>query len=481
MTSNKGDIIKIDDYRWRIPRQVDMLCEGLVLADAALLERLAGDGSLDQLRGVAALPGIVGPALAMPDAHQGYGFPIGGVAAFDPEAGVVSPGGVGYDINCGVRLMRSKLLADDLGPERRLRFIDALAAGVPAGVGEGGAHRLKDADLAAILTQGAAWAVGRGLGSGEDLTFCESGGCLPGADLGAVSQRALTRGRDQAGSLGAGNHFLELGRVEEVYDPDAAAAFGLFLGQLVVWIHSGSRGLGHQVCDDYLRLLSKDPQAVHPPDRQLVATRPGSANGRAYLAAMAAAANFAFNNRQLLSQQVREIAMRALGLGPATLGLGLVYDVAHNVVKLETHMPEGRPRPLWVHRKGATRALGPGHAELPERYRAVGQPVLVPGDMGRASYVLKGTARAEAETFASSAHGAGRALSRTQAKKQAGGRRLVEELASRGILVRARSQATLAEEMPEAYKDVSQVVGVMHGAGIATLVARTRPLAVVKG
>lgn len=481
MATSASDLTNVDQYRWKLARQGEMRGDALVLADHGLLQGILRDGALDQLRAVACLPGLVGAALAMPDAHQGYGFPIGGVAAFDPGEGVVSPGGVGYDINCGVRLLRSKLLADDLGPARVAGLADALAAGVPAGVGEGGGRRLDPDELDRILMRGASWAVGQGFGTLEDLTFCESEGTISGADPDAVSDRARQRGHGQAGSLGAGNHFVELGRVEQVYDPEAAEAYGLHPGQLVVWLHSGSRGLGHQVCDDYLRLLARDPEALHPADRQLVATRPDSSNGQAYLAAMAAAANFAFCNRQLLAHQVREITMRALGLGPAALGLGLVYDVAHNVVKLETHRVNGRRRPLWVHRKGATRALGPAHPDLPARYQAVGQPVLVPGDMGRASYILRGTNRAETETFASSAHGAGRQLSRTQAKKQASGRRLAQELAAQEIQVRARSQATLAEEMPEAYKDVSQVVGVMHGAGLATLVARTRPLAVIKG
>ena len=481
MAINIEMLEELDPYRWRLTRQGEMLVDALVLADAGLLERLARDGTLDQLYNVACLPGIVGPALAMPDAHQGYGFPIGGVAAFDPGEGVVSPGGVGYDINCGVRLLRSRLQAAELGAERLTRLADALALGVPAGVGEGGPERLGEVKLRQVLEQGAAWGVAQGWGTPSDLEFCEAGGALMGADPGAVSARALQRGRDQAGSLGAGNHFLELAEVAQVYDQEAAQAFGLETGQLVVWVHSGSRGLGHQVCDDYLRILGRDASAIHPRDRQLVATRPGSENGRAYLGAMAAAANFAFNNRQMLSGRLRDIAQKVLGLGPAALGLGLVYDVAHNVAKLETHQVDGQPRQLWVHRKGATRALGPGHPELPSRYRAVGQPVLVPGDMGRASYVLRGTALAEAQTFASSAHGAGRAMSRSQAKKLGQGRRLEQEMLERQVLVRAKSRATLAEEMPEAYKDVAQVVGVMHGAGLATLVARTRPLAVIKG
>ncbi|MEW5913606.1 MAG: RtcB family protein [Thermodesulfobacteriota bacterium] len=472
---------KIDDYRWRLPQSGAMRTEAVVYADAELIKALDKDGTLQQLQGVAGLPGIVGPALAMPDAHQGYGFPIGGVAAFDPVEGVVSPGGVGYDINCGVRLLRSRLSADELGPQRLERLADALAGGVPAGVGAGHGQGLPVRELERILVKGAAWAVGQGQGADSDLEFCEAQGALPGADPAAVSERALKRGSGQAGSLGAGNHFLELARVDQVYDPAAADAFGLAPGMLVLWIHSGSRGLGHQVCDDYLKRLAHDPQALHPPDRQLVAAPPASPAGRDYLAAMAAAANFAFNNRQLMTQACRDLLGRALGLGPADLGLGLVFDVAHNVAKREWHEYGGRRRELIVHRKGATRALGPGHPDLPARYAAVGQPVLVPGDMGRASYVLRGTARAQAETFASAAHGAGRAMSRTQAKKAARGRDLRAELAAQQVTVRAASGKTLAEEMPEAYKDVDQVVRVMHGAGIATLVAKTKPLAVIKG
>lgn len=472
---------KIDDYRWRLPREGGMNCPAVIYADAELITALERDGTLNQLRGVASLPGIECPALAMPDAHQGYGFPIGGVGAFDPQVGIISPGGVGYDINCGVRLLRSKLMVDELEEGRITALADALAASVPAGVGVGGSDQLPDSELNRILVQGAAWAVKRGLGTEADLEFCEAGGALPGADPAAVSPRALHRGRSQAGSLGAGNHFIELARVEEIYDQQVNEAFGLSRGMLVLWVHSGSRGLGHQVCDDYLKRLAKDKDALRPPDRQLIAAPPTSPVGRDYMAAMAAAANFAFNNRQMLSEACRQVMCRVLGLGPSALGMGLVYDVAHNVAKRERHMVNGREKELIVHRKGATRALGPGHAELPARYRAVGQPVLLPGDMGTASYVLVGTARAMADTFASAAHGAGRAMSRTQAKKAARGRDLRAELAARRVTVRAASGKTLAEEMPEAYKDVDRVVNVIHGAGIATLVAKTRPLAVVKG
>ncbi len=475
------DLQRIDQYRWRVPRSGPMLSEGVIYAHAGMVAGGGMSGVVEQLKGVAALPGIVGPALAMPDAHLGYGFPIGGVAAFDPEQGVVSPGGVGYDINCGVRLMRSKLAAADLGPKRLAGLADALAGRVPAGVGVGGGVRLAGRDLDSVLVKGAAWLVDRGLGTPADIELCESGGALPGADPGALSQRARNRGLGQLGTLGAGNHFIELGVVDEVFDRRAASAFGLEPGGLVVWIHSGSRGLGHQVCDDFLRALGSDPQALHPKERQLAAARAGTPLFAAYVGAMAAASNYAFGNRQALAHQVREVMQENLELGPADLGLGLVYDVAHNVAKLEHHQVGGESRRLWVHRKGATRALGPGRPELPAQYRPVGQPVLVPGDMGRFSYVLCGTAKAEQQTFASCAHGAGRQMSRSQAKRQAKGRALDEELARQGILVRARSRATLAEEMPAAYKDVSLVAEVMHGAGIATMVARTRPLVVIKG
>ncbi len=473
-------LIKIDEYRWRLPKAGEMNTEGIIYADRDLVAQM--DRAVqEQLKGVASLPGIVGPALAMPDAHQGYGFPIGGVAAFDPARGVVSPGGVGYDINCGVRLLRSRVDAAELERVDLEGILDALFSQVPCGVGVGGALKCSERDLEQIMTRGAAWAVGRGLGRESDLEFCESGGGLPGADPGAVSPRALKRGGNQVGTLGSGNHFVELGVVDQVFDRDLARAFGLEAGMMVVWIHSGSRGLGHQVCDDYLRELGKSADALHPRDRQLVAAPPDSAVGRRYLGAMAAAANYAFANRQVLTHLVRRALAGALGRGEEALGLGLVYDVAHNVAKLERHQYQGRERELWVHRKGATRALGPGHPELPPPYRRAGQPVLVPGDMGRASFVLAGTARAQAETWASAAHGAGRLLSRRAAKKRAKGRRLDEELGRRGVLVRARGWGSLAEEMPEAYKDATQVVQVMHGAGVARLVARTRPLVVVKG
>lgn len=475
-----NDLHRLDEHRWLLPKTGQMRAEGLIFSDEQLIKAVAADGTLEQVRGMACLPGVLGSAMAMPDAHQGYGFPIGGVAAFDPVNGVVSPGGVGYDINCGVRLLRSKLSADDLSQSDYQALADGLAAAIPAGVGTGG-KRTSRKDMTRVLERGAAWAVQNGMGSQSDLEFCEAGGALPGAVPDILGNRAIDRGANQLGSLGAGNHFVELGRVDEIMDQQAAAAFGLFEGQLVLWIHTGSRGLGHQVCGDYLKKLAKNKDAIIPKDSQLIAAPPDSDIGSEYLAAMASAANFAFANRQILAHMAMETIMRVLGASPAALGLGMIYDVAHNIAKLENHKVNGKDRMVWVHRKGATRALGPGHPEVPARYKAVGQPVLVPGDMGRASYILRGSAKAEELTFASSAHGAGRRLSRNKAKSTAKGRAIDRELAKNKILVRAASRATLAEEMPEAYKDVNLVAGVMHGAGIAPMVARTRPLVVIKG
>ena len=470
---------RLEEFIWRMPPTGDMRVEGLICADERLLPGIAG--ALEQLRAVASLPGIAAPAYCMPDAHQGYGFPIGGVAAFDAEEGIISPGGVGYDINCGVRLLRSKLKAEELTAKDRARLADALFALIPAGVGVGGGIKLSPKEMRQVLTRGAAWAVGRGLGEESDLEYCESSGQLAGADPDQVGERALKRGSNQVGTLGAGNHFVEIAQVSRVFDPQAAQSMGLELGQVVLWIHSGSRGLGHQVCDDFLRRLHSDASALHPADRQLVSAHAASPLGRAYLGAMFAAANYAFANRQVLGHLARQAFLTSLNLSPRAVGLGLVYDVAHNLAKLETHRLNNIDRRVWVHRKGATRALGPGHPELPSRYGPVGQPVLVPGDMGRASYVLRGTPASQARSLASSAHGAGRAMSRTKAKSQARGRLIDQELARQGILVRARSRATLAEEMPESYKDASQVVGAMHGSGWATLVVETRPLVVIKG
>jgi tRNA-splicing ligase RtcB len=460
-----------------------MLTDGIVYANRAMMDDLRNDQSLEQVKNVAHLPGIAGASMAMPDIHWGYGFPIGGVAAMDAEAGVVSPGGVGYDINCGVRLLRSSLTRDDVAP--RLEAVVAqLYRNVPTGVG---AHRrdlkLSAGDLRYVLSEGAAWAVKRGLGWQSDLDRIEERGVLPNANPDLISARALERGQTQLGTLGSGNHFAEVQYVAEIYDPAVADAFGLFPDQITVMIHSGSRGLGHQVCDDHLRVMiaAARKYGIQLPDRQLCCAPIPSPEGQAYLAAMAAAANFAFANRQVMAHWVRESVGAALGIPPARTGMDVVYDVCHNIAKFETFDVNGVLRRMCVHRKGATRAYPPNHPHTPSVYRQVGQPVLIPGDMGRYSYVLVGTDRAYRESWGSTCHGAGRRLSRSEAKRQVAGRAVFEEMQQRGVVVMAAGKATVAEEMPEAYKDVANVVGVVHDAGLSTRVAQLRPIGVIKG
>ena len=474
---------RLDENRWRIPRSGGMRVDGLVYASAAMIDDLAGDAALEQVANVAHLPGILDASIAMPDIHRGYGFPIGGVAATDPDDGVISPGGVGYDINCGVRLLTSALDREAIAPDLP-RVVDRLFASVPTGVGAVRRDlRLTDRAMDGVLDRGAAWAVEHGMGERRDLEALEEGGCLSGADPKAVSERARARGRDQLGTLGSGNHFAEVQYVDEVYDAAAAAAFGLAPGRVTVMIHSGSRGLGHQVCTDHLKVMQKavERYAFALPDRQLCCAPLTSPEGRAYLAAMAAAANFAFANRQVMSHWARESFAAALGVAVDELGMEVVYDVCHNIAKYETFERRGGEITACVHRKGATRAYPAGHPRVPVRYRHVGQPVLIPGDMGRYSYVLVGGERSLVESFGSACHGAGRVMSRKAAKKAAAGRRLMEEMEERGVLVRAAGMATVAEEMPEAYKDVADVVEVVERAGLARRVARLRPLGVIKG
>ncbi|MCE5254636.1 MAG: RtcB family protein [Actinomycetia bacterium] len=476
-------VTQVGDYLWELPPTGGMRVPGRVYADALLMEALRDDQSLTQVANVAHLPGILCYSMAMPDIHFGYGFPIGGVAAFDVEEGVVSPGGVGYDINCGCRLLVTDLDERDIKGDIR-RLVDQLFRDVPSGVGASGAiAKLSRKELEKLLVEGAAWAVGRGYGSKEDLEHTEDGGCLPGADPDAVGERAYARGLDQVGTLGSGNHFLEIQAVDEIFDREAAAAYGLREGRVTVMVHCGSRGFGYQVCEDYLEVMASASRRYHIdlPDRQLACAPVTSAEGRRYLAAMACAANYAWVNRQMIMHLTGQALLHALRLGPNDLNLRLVYDVAHNIAKLETHQVAGSPVGVCVHRKGATRAFGPGRPEVPVDYRAVGQPVLIPGDMGTASFVCKGTDEAMRRTFGSTCHGAGRVMSRSQALKRAQGRAIDRELESAGILVRSQGRKTLAEEMPEAYKDVEQVVAVMDGAGISPRVARLRPLGVVKG
>jgi tRNA-splicing ligase RtcB len=460
---------RVGPYLWRIPQdaQAGMRVPALIVADDVLMAHIRTEASLAQLANGATLPGIVKAAMAMPDIHQGYGLPVGGVVATDAAHGVVSPGAIGFDINCGVRLLATDLTVGDVG-DRVTALVEALYAAVPTGVGAHGDVTLEARELSAVMTEGAAWAVARGDGFAADLDRLESGGRIPGADPGDVSERARERGRRQLGTLGSGNHFLELQVVDEVEDEAMARAFGVRLGYVTVMIHTGSRGLGHQVCTDALEATGKalTRYGIVVPDRQLACAPVDSPEARQYLGAMRAAANFAFANRQVLTDSTRTVFARVLGVAPSSLRV--VYDVAHNIAKEEDHVVDGKRRQLLVHRKGATRAFP-------------GQPVLVPGDMGRYSYLLVGTDVAMRETFGSTCHGAGRLLSRTAAVKAAKGRRIDRELAERGVIARATGRHALAEEMPEAYKDVKDVVDVVHRFGISTRVARLRPIGVIKG
>ena len=473
---------RLDDHRWLIPRTGCMNTEGLVFADDALMEQLREDKSLRQVANVACLPGIRGRSLAMPDIHWGYGFPIGGVAAFDAEEGVISPGGVGYDINCGVRLLRSDLDEDE-ARERIEPLVEGLFHALPSGVGASRTDvTLSTGEVRELLTEGAPWVVGRGYGTEHDLEHIESGGRLEGADPDAVSARALERGENQVGTLGSGNHFAEVQAVEEIYDEEVAGAFGLERGKVAFMIHSGSRGLGYQICDDYLEHMidAAEKYDIDLPDRQLCCAPIRSEEGQRYLKAMAGGANYAFGNRQMMAHKARNVFRNLFG-DDAADSFRTVYDVCHNIAKFETHTVEGEEVRVCVHRKGATRAFPAGHEELPEAYRDTGQPVLVPGDMGRYSYVAVGTRDGYGETFGSSCHGAGRTMSRTQSRKRTRGRDLFRELREKGVYVRSDQRSTVAEEVSEAYKDVKDVVSVVQAAGIGAPVARLRPLGVVKG
>ncbi len=478
------DLHRISDTEWEIPRTYrrDMRVPVRIFATRRLLEEVTRDKSLEQAVNAATLPGLVGRVLVMPDMHQGYGFPIGGVAATRYPEGVISPGAIGYDINCGVRLLASRIDYEEVSP-----LLDALASALnahcPSGVGVKGAVRVSQAELAEVCRQGARWALKRGYATEMDVRRTEEGGCIPGADPDKVSARALERGRGQLGSLGAGNHFIEIDVVEEVYDPHAADVMGLRRGALAVQIHCGSRGFGHQICSDYVRAFQGAVRryGIHLPDRELVCAPLDSPEGRDYLAAMRAAANFAFANRQILAHQARLAFEQVLAGVVSNWHLHQVYDIAHNMGKIEWHEVDGKRLRVCVHRKGATRAFGPGSPEIPPEYREIGQPVIIPGSMGTASWVLVGTEDSMARSFGSTCHGAGRVMSRRQAKKSVRGEVLQRDLEGRGIRVRAGSMPGLAEEAPQAYKDVDEVVATVSRAGIAGKVARLRPVAVVKG
>ena len=476
------EIKQIDKYRWELPITGNMRVPGIVYSTASMLKADKQKEPLQQVANVATLPGILKASLAMPDMHWGYGFPIGGVAAFDWESGIISPGGVGYDINCGVRLATTSLVEEEVRP-RLANLVNALYRGIPSGVGSKGSIRLSISEEKKVLQMGSRWAVSQGLGEESDLKHTEDGGCMTNADPGVISQRALERGRNQLGTLGSGNHFLEIGVVDAVYESETARAFGLFEGQITLMLHSGSRGLGYQICDDFLALMTKHVKQLgfDLPDRQLACAMIQSKEGMNYYNAMACAANYAWANRQILMHHSREIFLSALGISPRDLGMKLVYDVCHNIAKKEDHLINGKKQTVCVHRKGATRSFPPEHKVLSDEYRGVGQPVIIPGDMGTASYVLVGTERAMEETFGSTCHGAGRVLSRKAAKKASKGRAVHRELEDKGILVKWTGRSTLAEEIPEAYKDISEVVEVVHEAGISKKVAKLRPIGVVKG
>lgn len=472
---------QVNEYEWELPRTGAMRVPGRIFASAELMDAIRDDPCLKQVENVACLPGIVGASLGMPDIHWGYGFPIGGVAAFDPrQGGVISPGGVGFDINCGVRLLALRGVKTKRVRRHRGELARALIEAIPAGAGRGGAIKLKAHELDQVGRDGARWAVERKLGTAEDLERLEEGGRAAWAEPEHVSADARVRGAPQLGTLGSGNHFLEVQEVDEVYDQAAAAALGLELGGLTILIHTGSRGFGHQICDDFLERMirASATHGIELPDRQLCSAPFDSDEGQAYFGAMGAGMNFAFANRQVITHRVREVLQAQFG---AQAEADVVYDVCHNIAKLETHVVDGLERELVVHRKGATRAFGPGHPEVPAAYRELGQPVFVPGDMGRYSFVLVGSKEAEARTFGSCCHGAGRRMSRNQARKQARGRDIKRELATQGISLQAAGRRTVDEEISEAYKDVADVVRVVHEAGLARLVARVRPFVVVKG
>lgn len=476
-------LTKLDEYRYLIPKSFrpGMLVEGLIYADDELIRSIEHDQTLMQVANVATLPGLVGRSLAMPDAHQGYGFAIGGVAAADEESGVVSAGGVGFDINCGVRLLGSESSVADLksAPRALDLLLDRLFRDIPCGAGRRGALGLSYEALDSVLRHGARWAVENGYGSEEDLAHIEEKGTIAGAEPFLISKRAKERGRGQLGTLGSGNHFVEVQYVAEIFDENTARAFKLFPDQIVVLIHTGSRGLGHQVCTDFLDVMqgAMNKYNIHLVDRQLACVPIRSKEGQEYLKAMAGAANYAFANRQMITHWVRQAFVKVIGKGM----LSIVYDVAHNIAKHEEHLIDGRLTKVLVHRKGATRAFPKHRPELPADYYEVGQPVLIPGSMGTSSYVLVGTERAMLESFGSTCHGAGRAKSRTAAKKETTAEELVARLQSKGIRVRGASKSGLTEESPEAYKDVSKVVDVVHGAGIARKVAKLVPVGVIKG
>ena len=481
----KEPLEKITDYKWRIPKsyKAGMRVDGIIYASEKMLAQIKKDNAPEQVANVAFLPGIVKYSLAMPDIHWGYGFSIGGVAATDPdEGGVISPGGVGFDINCGVRLLKTNLELEDV-KDKIDKIVNSLYQNVPSGLGSKGEIKVSFQEERKLIIEGAEWAVKKGLGVKEDLEVCEEYGAIEGADPDAVSQRAYERGKQQAGTLGSGNHFLEMQVIEEIFDKEIAEKLGLFVGQITVMIHSGSRGFGYQVCDDYVRIMVKclDKYHIRVPDRQLACAPINSPEAKNYIGAMKSAANYAWANRQVLMHLVRLSFEKVFSKSWQNLGMELIYDVAHNIAKFEKHFIEGEEKILCIHRKGATRAFGPQNPELPDKYKEIGQPVIIPGDMGTASYLLVGTKKAEEESFSSTCHGAGRVKSRHEAIRTVDLGALLKNLKSKGIEVRATGKKTIVEEAPSAYKNVDEVVEVVHKAGLSKKVCRMRPLCVVKG
>ncbi|MBU0461035.1 MAG: RtcB family protein [Nanoarchaeota archaeon] len=475
------NIKKITDYEFVIEKEGNMRVPVKIFTSEKLLKNLEEDQTLKQGMNVATLPGIYKAAIIMPDGHQGYGFPIGGVSAFDVEKGIITPGGIGFDINCGVRLLTVPLMKEQVEPKIK-EIIESLFKHIPAGVGSHSKLRLSDDELDKVLVIGAKWAVDNGYGFAEDLDCTEEQGTMKGADAGAVSNRAKARGRDQLGTLGAGNHFLEVQYVDKIFDKDIAKAFGIEKeGQVTVMIHCGSRGLGHQVCSDYIRQMEEaNPQIADKlPDRDLIYAPADSLLAKKYFKAMCASANFAWCNRQMIAHWTRQSLHEVLGVSPEDVKQ--VYDVAHNIAKLEEHEIDGVKRKVYLHRKGATRAFPPGHPEIPEKYRKVGQPIIIPGSMGTSSYILVGTERGMKESFGSTAHGAGRVMSRHEALKRYRGEAVQKELAAQHIYVKAASWKGISEEAPGVYKDIDEVVKVSHEAGIGNLVVRVRPIGVIKG
>ncbi len=480
-----GPLEKVDDYRWRIPKsyKAGMRVAGLMFANEEMLKHILQEQALEQVANVAFLPGIVGYSLAMPDIHWGYGFPIGGVAAMRMSDGVVSPGGVGFDINCGVRVLRTNLLEAEVRPKIK-ELVDALYKNVPSGLGSEGKIRLRHGEIDEVLVKGSRWAVEKGYGRPEDLETTEEAGEMAGADPACVSRKAKERGVPQLGTLGSGNHFLEVAVIDQIQEKAIAKDMGIDqIGQVMLLVHCGSRGLGHQTADDYIgqMVATMKKYNIELPDRQLACAPLNSKEGQDYLAAMRCAANYAWANRQCIAHWVRESFCKVMGRREEDAGLELIYDVTHNIAKIEKHEVNGKQETLCVHRKGATRAFPAGHPDVPRKYASIGQPVFIPGDMGRFSYILVGTEQAMKESFGSTCHGAGRAMSRAAAKRQLRGEEVLKKLESQGITIRAGSLKGLAEEAPQAYKDVGTVVKVTHNAGISRIVARTRPIGVIKG